>query len=196
MRILLIGGGSGGHITPLLAVAHELKLLHPGIELVGVCEKNAAFVHLYHEDQAIDRVLQVSAGKYRRYSGLSLKEKLTDIKTPVLNVRDAGRTLIGYRQARRLLKELKPDAMLIKGGFVAVPIGLAASRLGIPFITHDSDSIPGLANRIVSKWASLHATGMPAELYAYAKDKIVYTGVPVSQNFKYINDSVRADYRS
>ena len=138
----------------------------------------------------------MSAGKYRRYSGLTFKERVTDIKTPLLNVRDARRTLKGYKQARKLLKELKPDVMLIKGGFIGVPMGLAASQLGVPFLTHDSDSIPGLANRIVSRWAILHATGMPAELYSYPKEKTIYTGIPVSDEYKRVTSANRAAYRA
>ncbi|MDQ3064778.1 MAG: UDP-N-acetylglucosamine--N-acetylmuramyl-(pentapeptide) pyrophosphoryl-undecaprenol N-acetylglucosamine transferase, partial [bacterium] len=195
MKILLIGGGSGGHITPLLAVAHELRVLQPDIELIGVCEKNANFVHLYEEDSSIDKVIQISAGKYRRYSGISITERLSDVKTPLLNIRDAGRTIKGYREALRALKQLKPDAMLIKGGFVGVPMGLAASKLGVPYLTHDSDSVPGLANKLVARWASLHATGMPIELYDYPKSKSVFTGIPVSTHYKRVSSQDRRQFR-
>jgi UDP-N-acetylglucosamine--N-acetylmuramyl-(pentapeptide) pyrophosphoryl-undecaprenol N-acetylglucosamine transferase len=195
MKILLIGGGSGGHITPLLAVARELKALRPGIELIGVCEKSAAFAHLFDESEYIDEVRQVSAGKYRRYAGLKWYERWFDIKTLVLNVRDIYRTLMGYRQAKRLLSELKPDSLLIKGGFVAVPVGKAAAKLNIPYLTHDSDSTPGLANRLISNRAALHATGMPADLYSYPKEKIVYTGIPVSGKYKKLTSSRKATYR-
>lgn len=195
MKVVLIGGGSGGHITPLLAVARELKTLKSGIEIVGVCETGSAFVDLYKNCADIDEVHQVPAGKYRRYGGRSLLRRATDVETLVLNGRDVFRTVRGYRQARRLLKKLKPDIMLVKGGFVGVPLGLAAARLKLPFITHDSDSVPGLANRIISRWAGLHATGMPADLYDYPKDKTVYTGVPVSAEFELVDDKQRASYR-
>jgi UDP-N-acetylglucosamine--N-acetylmuramyl-(pentapeptide) pyrophosphoryl-undecaprenol N-acetylglucosamine transferase len=195
MRILLIGGGSGGHITPLLAVAHELKQLDDSLELIGVCEKGCKFVGLFENDANIARVIQVSAGKYRRYAGLKWYQRWFDIKTLLLNVRDVGRTLKGKRQARKLLKELRPDILLIKGGFVAVPMGLAAGSLGIPYITHDSDSTPGLANRLISKKAAIHATGMPAELYSYPKDRTVYTGIPLSDKFQHVTAAMRDDYR-
>lgn len=135
------------------------------------------------------------AGKYRRYGGLKWYQRWFDIKTLLLNVRDVFRTGAGYIEARRLLKELKPDIMLIKGGFVAVPVGLAAARLKIPFITHDSDAIPGLANRIVGRWAKVHATGVPKELYSYPPEKTVYTGIPVSDAFVKVTPSLRARYR-
>lgn len=150
---------------------------------------------MFENDRNIDRLVQISAGKYRRYAGLKWYQRWFDFKTMALNVRDLGRLLKGKKEARKLLKEVQPDILLIKGGFVGVPMGLAAARLGIPYITHDSDSIPGLANRLISKKAAVHATGMPAEMYAYPKDKTVYTGIPVSDKFQELTDTLRADYR-
>lgn len=195
MKILLIGGGSGGHITPLLAVARELKTLHPHIELHGVCERGSKFAHLYEDSSLIQDVHQIPAGKYRRYAGLSLLQRVTDMKTVVLNGRDVFRTVRGYRQALKLLKKARPDGLIIKGGFVAVPVGLAAAKLKIPFITHDSDSTPGLANKIISRWATVHATGMPTELYSYPPQKTVYTGIPVSPKFVPVDNVLRQTYR-
>lgn len=193
---MLIGGGSGGHITPLLAVAHELKAIDPNIELVAVCEKNSKFAELYEQDSNISAYFEVSAGKYRRYGGQPFLEKITDVKTLVLNGRDVFRTLKGYNSAKSLLKKQRPDVILVKGGFVAVPMGLAAARLKIPFITHDSDSTPGLANRIISRWASWHATGMPAELYSYPSSKTTFTGIPVSSEFTEVDEAKQDDYKS
>ena len=190
-----MGGGSGGHITPLLAVARELKRLDSGITLVGVCETNAKFVNLFHDEPAIDSVYQVRAGKYRRYAGLSRLQRLMDVPTFARNIRDVARVCKGYAQARKLLKSQKPDGILIKGGFVGVPVGLAAAHLNIPFITHDSDSVSGLANRIISKWARKHATGMPKEFYDYPLESMVYTGVPIGRDFVEVTTEVRDQYR-
>lgn len=150
---------------------------------------------MYLDEPAINKVYKVRAGKYRRYSGLKWYQRLFDIKTFLLNIRDVFRTMMGYVESRRLIRELEPDIMLVKGGFVAVPMGLAASRSDVPFITHDSDSTPGLANRIISRWATVHATGMPKELYSYPGDKTVYTGIPVSAEFKKVTPSLRTGYR-
>jgi UDP-N-acetylglucosamine--N-acetylmuramyl-(pentapeptide) pyrophosphoryl-undecaprenol N-acetylglucosamine transferase len=195
MKILLTGGGSGGHITPLRAVAKELKQQTPEVIVWAVCEKNAKFAQLLTDEPAIDAVYQVAAGKYRRYSGLSRLQKMLDVPTLARNVRDLGRVCKGYVQARRLLKRLRPDGILIKGGFVGVPIGLAAAHLHIPFITHDSDTIPGLANRLIARWAYKHATGMPAEFYDYPPEQTVYTGVPVAAEFIPVTTKLQAQYR-
>ncbi len=150
---------------------------------------------LFDKEPAIDQVHQVRAGKFRRYSGMKLRHKITDIKTIGKNVRDSAYVLAGYRQAHKLIKDLKPDGVFIKGGYVGVPVGLAAARLKVPIITHDSDSTPGLANRIIARWATVHATGMPAEYYDYPKDKTVFIGIPVTSDFKIVNDKERTQYR-
>lgn len=178
-----------------MAVARELKKIRSDVKLVAVCERNAKFVDLYHSEPAIDEVRQISAGKYRRYSGLTARQKLSDISTMAHNVRDIGRTARGYFESKKLLSELKPAAMLIKGGFVAVPMGRAAASMGIQYITHDSDSVPGLANRLIAKKAALHATGMPIELYKYPKDRTVYTGIPMSDDYQPVTPSHLLKYR-
>ncbi len=114
----------------------------------------------------------------------------------LLNTRDLSRTVRGFRQAKKMLKELQPDGIVIKGGFVGVPVGLAAASLKIPFITHDSDSVPGLANRIVARWAHKHATGMPAEFYTYPTDKTIFTGIPVTNQFVPVTSDLMAEYRT
>jgi len=139
--------------------------------------------------------MQISAGKYRRYAGLKWYERMFDIKTFLLNLRDIFRTLRGFYQAIKLLKKTKPDALLIKGGFVAVPMGLAAALLHIPYVTHDSDTTPGLANRLIGRWAACHATGMPTDLYNYPKEKTVFTGIPVSERFEPVDTALRLEYR-
>ncbi len=89
-------------------------------------------------------------------------------------------------QAVWLLISNRPNAIFIKGGFVGVPIGLAAAILRIPYITHDSDTMPGLANRIIGRWAKMHATGMPVEFYPYKKAKTRFTGIPISDDFRFV----------
>jgi UDP-N-acetylglucosamine--N-acetylmuramyl-(pentapeptide) pyrophosphoryl-undecaprenol N-acetylglucosamine transferase len=195
MKILLVGGGTGGHITPNLAVAHELKRLHPDCTITYVLEKKAKFGHLLADQTDIDDVAFISAGKFRRYNGQSLLAHLLDVKTNLLNVRDVFRTWVGLFEAWMLLRRERPDIILIKGGFVSVPIGFAASRMKIPFITHDSDSIPGLANRLIARWASYHATGMPAEFYTYPPAKTKFVGVPLAAQYQLVSAEDQANFR-
>jgi len=157
--------------------------LRPRAEIVYVGQTGDSLLDVPEQDKNIDRVLSVRAGKFRRYHGEGLKQ-LFDFKTLFLNLRDAVWVVVGLWQSFWLLKKERPDIIFIKGGFVGVPVGLAAAMLGIPYVTHDSDAIPGLANRIVARWAKAHAVALPKEVYTnYPQDKVVTVGVPVSHNF-------------
>lgn len=111
----------------------------------------------------------------------------------VKNIRDAIWALIGIVQSYRLLKQLQPDVIFVKGGFVGVPVGLAAAMLKIPFVTHDSDALPGLANRIIARWARVHAVALPKEVYTYPPEKTEVVGVPLAHHYKpFSENEVRA----
>lgn len=128
-------------------------------------------------------VRRIHAGKFRRYHRVAVWRQLADIPTLARNVRDVFVTLIGFVQSVWLLTRFRPDVVFTKGGFVCVPLGLAAKLFGIPLVIHDSDAHPGLANRILSRWATSIATGSPIEHYPYPKEKTHYVGIPVDAAF-------------
>jgi UDP-N-acetylglucosamine--N-acetylmuramyl-(pentapeptide) pyrophosphoryl-undecaprenol N-acetylglucosamine transferase len=165
-----------------LAVAEALKQQQPDIRLIFVIGKGDGLADIPRQHPAIDQVVSVRAGKWRRYHGEGWRQ-LLDVKTVLKNIRDAWYVAVGLVQSWRLLRRFKPAGLFIKGGFVAVPVGLAAGWLGIPYVTHDSDAIPGLANRLIAKRAVKHAVAMPLEAYNYPKEKTVRVGVPVDQAF-------------
>lgn len=195
MIILLVGGGSGGHVSPLLAVAHELKQSDIDNRLVYVGEKNGKFVKLAINSESFDEIKTVRAGKFRRYHGENWLKRILDVKTLFLNIRDFFFMIIGTFQSIRIVHKVKPDVAFIKGGFVGVPVGLACVLTRTKFITHDSDTVPGLANRIVSKWASWHAVGMPVEYYDYDKSTTSFTGIPIETGFKPVTEDDLKKYR-
>ena len=190
----MTGGGSGGHITPILAVAHELKELVPEAQVLYIGQKGDSFASIVAEHSVIDDVYSVQAGKFRRYHGEGLKQ-LLDFRTLGLNLRDGLRVVAGFWQSFWLLGRIKPDAVFCKGGFIGVPVGLAAALRRIPFVTHDSDAIPGLANRIIGRWAACHAVALPVEGYPYPKAKTVNVGVPVSGNHEPVTPALQARYK-
>ena len=183
-KYLLSGGGTGGHITPILAVAHEIKRLDPKAHIIYVGERGGKFANLTEGQETIDEVRTVSAGKFRRYHGQSWLSRLLDIPTNLLNIRDILLIILGTLQSIYLLRKLRPEVVFLKGGFVGVPVGLAAALWKIPYVTHDSDALPGLANRIVSRWATYHATGMPAAFYSYPEVRTRHVGVLVSESYQ------------
>ena len=100
------------------------------------------------------------------------------------NIRDAIWVVVGFFQSFRLLRRVKPDVIFIKGGFIGVPVGLSAALLRLPYVTHDSDALPGLANRIVAPWAKKHTVALPKEVYSYPADKTVTVGVPLAHQYR------------
>jgi len=178
----------------LLAVAQKLKATDPTIEVIYVGERGSKFASMTKGQAVFDRQYKVFAGKFRRYHGESWLTRLFDVKTNLRNFRDIFFVLFGIIESWLLLQKLQPDVILLKGGFVGVPIGLAA-RGRFPIVTHDSDALPGLANRLVSRWAVYHATGMPASYYKYPKDKIKYVGVIVTEAYQNVTKELMKQYR-
>ena len=135
-RIILTGGGTAGHVTPNIALLPRLKELGYDIHYIGSYEgiekKLIEEMHIPYYG--------ISSGKLRRYFDLK-------------NFSDPFKVLKGYAEARRLMKKLKPDIVFSKGGFVAVPVVMAANRAHIPVICHESDMTPGLANKLTAPFS-------------------------------------------
>lgn len=162
MKIALCGGGTLGHVIPALAVGEELRKRGCEVFFIGSKdEKERSFV----EAKGIS-FYSVSSGKLRRY--FSLK-----------NFSDIFRIFWGYHRALGILSDEKPQVLFSKGGFVSVPIALAAATLGIPIITHESDASLGLANKIICKFAKVLCIGQESAYVKLKKGKTVVTGNPI-----------------
>ncbi len=161
-HIVLTGGGTAGHVTPNIALIPRLKELGYQISYIGSYEGI--------EKKLIEELgipyYGISSGKLRRYFDLK-------------NFSDPFRVLKGFRQARKLLKELKPDVVFSKGGFVTVPVVIAAKKCGIPAIIHESDMTPGLANKLCLSSAAKICCNFPETVNSLPKDKAVLTGTPI-----------------
>ena len=168
MKILLTGGGTGGHLIPLLAVVSELEKLGEEKEIAkpeflllspdGEFNQNIS-------DAGI-KIKTIKAGKLRRYFSL---ENVTDIfKIPV-----------GIIQSLYHIHKFKPDAVFSKGGFASIPPVVAASILRIPIITHESDIAPGFANKIIARLSSKVLVSFSATEKYFNKSKVILTGNPV-----------------
>lgn len=162
-RIILTGGGTAGHVTPNLALVPSLKMQGWDIEYIG--SKNGIEKELVEKAKLTYHAIET--GKLRRY--LSIE-----------NLKDPFKVIKGYRQAYKLLKQLKPNVVFSKGGYVTVPVVLAAKRLKIPVISHESDMTPGLANKIAMRSAKTICVNFE-ETLKYVGKKGVYTGTPIRE---------------
>ena len=160
--IILTGGGTAGHVTPNLALLPSLKEEGYDIHYIGSYNgierkliENAGIP--YHG---------ISSGKLRRYFDLK-------------NFSDPFRVVKGYFEALKLMKKYKPDVVFSKGGFVAVPVVLAAKHYRVPTIIHESDMTPGLANKLCIPSAKKICCNFPETLKYLPEDKAVLSGSPI-----------------
>ncbi len=128
-------------------------------------------------------VQTITAGKFRRYSHLTLLQHLTIASVVFGNIRDTFKIVIGFFQSIGIILQFKPDVLFAKGGFVCLPLGMAAKVLRVPIVVHDSDTRPGLTNSILGRWAAAIATGSPLENYRYPLAISRYVGVPIAAEF-------------
>lgn len=161
-RIILTGGGTAGHVTPNLALLPELQRRGYTIQYIG--SKTGIERDLI--TQAGIPYHGISSGKLRRYFSLR-------------NFSDPFRVLAGFSQAMHILKTEKPDVIFSKGGFVAVPVVLAAKQLHIPTIIHESDMTPGLANKLCISSARKVCCNFPETLDYLPAEKAVLSGSPI-----------------
>lgn len=169
-KIIMTGGGTAGHVTPNIALMPALKEAGYEIEYIG--SYNGMEKELIEKEGI--KYYGIASGKLRRYF---------DWK----NFSDPFRVLHGYFQARRLLRKLKPDVVFSKGGFVSVPVVLAAKAKHIPAIIHESDMTPGLANKIAMKGATKVCCNFPETVKYLPADKAVLSGSPIRQELLHGN---------
>lgn len=163
-KIVLTGGGTAGHVTPNMALIPALK--EAGYEIAYIGSHNGIERKLI-EEMGIE-YHPISSGKLRRYFDLK-------------NFSDPFKVIKGYTQASKLIKKLKPDVVFSKGGFVTVPVVLAAKRRKVPAIIHESDMTPGLANKLCIPSAYKICANFPETLNHLPEGKAVVTGTPIRQ---------------
>ncbi|HLB51211.1 MAG TPA: undecaprenyldiphospho-muramoylpentapeptide beta-N-acetylglucosaminyltransferase [Patescibacteria group bacterium] len=168
MRIVLTGGGSGGHTFPLIAVAQALRAKDPSVELfyIGVRGQLFAQTQKAFETEKIP-ARYIFAGKLRRYASFS---HITDLffKMPISMIQSLWHVLW-----------LMPDAVFSKGGYGSVPVVIAARLYRIPVLTHESDARPGWANRIIGKISTRVAVSYPTARDYFLAENVVMTGNPI-----------------
>ncbi len=195
MKILAVGGGSGGHVTPVAAVITELKSQSPGSEIRYWCDnKYGSEAKMTMREQHSDvQIRTVVAGKFRRFHAIPIWTQLANFRSIVLpNTIDVFKIGIGTIQSLCRLVWWRPDVIFAKGGFVCLPVGIAAHILRIPLVIHDSDTHPGLTSRVLSRWAVSIGTGAPLENYNYPASKAHFVGIPVSKQLVVLGVSQRA----
>jgi len=157
-RILFVGGGSIGHIAPALAVWETLRKHHPDAEAHFVC------AHRPEEERYLSQA----------------NVEFTGLAAPKIGWGFPWKFWMAWRHAGRILSQYVPDIVFSKGGFVSMPVCLAARRRNIPIIVHESDAVMGRANRLLARWAMQVCRGFPGTERECPRS--VYTGNPVRES--------------
>lgn len=163
-KIILTGGGSGGHVTPNLALIPRLRKLRYDILYIG---SRGGIEETLIKEESIPYV-GISSGKLRRYFDL---KNFTD---PFLVIR-------GYFETLGVIRRFRPDVIFSKGGFVSVPVVYAAKRYRVPVILHESDLSPGLANKLSIPVSDIVCCDFPETLKYLPQKKRILTGPPIRE---------------
>ena len=163
-KIIMTGGGTAGHVTPNLALVPELK--KKGFEIKYIGSKDGIEKEIIGD--ANIPYYEISSGKLRRYF---------DFK----NFSDPFKVMKGILEAKKILKKEKPDVIFSKGGFVAVPVVIAASMKKIPVVSHESDLTPGLANKLSAPFCNKLCVTFKESLNYIKDNKGVLTGTPIRE---------------
>ena len=226
MKVLVVGGGSGGHITPAVAVVREILAINSRARMefwtdrkyyrnvlkLTVLGKNGGDLNM--------RVRKVMSGKFRRYAGWKFSDyfklwRVTLVDLVFKNILGFFGFFAGVLQSffRFLMMKERPDVVFLKGGFVGLPVGLVARAFKIPYVIHESDATPGLANRLLMRRAKVVAMGAKFDVVREVsktaeggaletveepipgRENWVWTGTPIGEEFRKVSDSRRESLR-
>lgn len=162
--IVLTGGGTAGHVTPNLALLPYLKKHFQNIHYIGSINGI--------EKQIIKNYQDIN---YHEISTVKLIRSLT-----LKNLLIPFKLIKSIKESYKILKQINPDVIFSKGGFVSVPVCIAGSLLKIPIVAHESDYSMGLANKLVYKKCSKMCFSFK-NTYEKYKDKGIYTGSPINE---------------
>ncbi|MBQ3119750.1 MAG: undecaprenyldiphospho-muramoylpentapeptide beta-N-acetylglucosaminyltransferase [Peptococcaceae bacterium] len=167
MRIILTGGGTGGHIYPALAVAERLQALHPDCEILYV-----------GTDRGLEKDIVPKRNlPFRTIHAEGLPRKLT----PAL-LKAVKKSADGCLEARKIVKSFQPDVVIGTGGYVCGPVVLAAKLQGVPTMIHEQNAFPGITNKLLARFANCIMVNFEeSKKYFVHKERIKVTGLPVRQ---------------
>lgn len=172
MRILMTGGGTAGHINPALTIAAALEKQYPGCEILFVGAEGRMETRLVPAAGYTIQTMKVSG----------FQRKLTP-KALLHNAQTAWRTVTASSKADRIIREFAPDIAIGTGGYVCGPILRQAAKRGVPVVVHESNALPGVTVKMLSKWATVCVPEESAKAHLPAQARVVVTGNPLPADF-------------
>lgn len=164
MRIIVSGGGTGGHIYPAITLVQAIRERVPEAEFLYVGAKNGLEADIVPKEGLPFEAIELQ----------SFARRIT-----LSNLKTIGKAMTGVVKASRIVKRFRPDVAIGTGGYVCGPILFAASMLHVPIVVQEQNVLPGVTNRILSKFATKIAVGAETAAKHFPASKVVYTGNPI-----------------
>lgn len=178
MKVMLTGGGTGGHIYPAIAIADKIKQRQPSADILFV-----------GTERGLESQIVPKNGYPIRY----IPARGFDRRRPLKNLKTLRDWIIGSQAALQLINEFRPDMVIGTGGYVSAPLVRAAQRKGIPTYIHEQNAAPGLTNRLLASQVTKLFLAYDDAVAAFSKippERIIVTGNPVRQEFVNASASV------
>ncbi|GAE33857.1 undecaprenyldiphospho-muramoylpentapeptide beta-N-acetylglucosaminyltransferase [Halalkalibacter akibai] len=172
MRVIVSGGGTGGHIYPALSLINEIKRKH----------KNAEILYIGTEKGLEADIVPRAGIPFETIHISGFQRKLS-----VENVKTIARFITGTQKAKKIIKNFKPDVVIGTGGYVCGPVVYAASKLKIPTVIHEQNSVPGLTNKFLSKYVDKVAICFEEARSFFPNKKVVFTGNPRASDVMHVD---------
>ncbi|WP_425446987.1 undecaprenyldiphospho-muramoylpentapeptide beta-N-acetylglucosaminyltransferase [Dethiothermospora halolimnae] len=168
MKFLISGGGTGGHIYPALSIAHRIKKDYPDADILYIGTEKSMEADIVPKEGFQFKTIRVK--------GFTRKISMDTLKT-------AKELLLGLNDARKIIKKYSPNIVIGTGGYVCGPLVLMASLKGVPTLIHEQNALPGVTNRILSRFVD-QVAGSFDESKKYFKDnsKVTITGNPIRES--------------
>ncbi len=163
MRVVVSGGGTGGHIYPALSLIKEIQKNHVDAEILYIGTEKGLEADIVPREGIPFKTIHITG----------FKRKLS-----IENIKTVTRFLVGVKRAKKLINDFKPDVVIGTGGYVCGPVVYAAAKLNIPTVIHEQNSVPGLTNKFLSKYVDRIAICFDEAKQFFPESKVVFTGNP------------------
>lgn len=177
MKVIMVAGGTGGHIYPALAIINKIKEQEP----------NSEFLYIGTTDRMEKDIIPKNNIPFKgiEMKGLDRKNIFGNIKVLKMFLKAVG-------EAKKIIKEFQPDIVIGAGGYITAPVLYAAHKLKVPILIHEQNSIPGVSNKFIGKFANKICVSLPNSLNLFPKDKVVYTGNPRSEEIMKVEKKLKS----
>ena len=179
MRVVISAGGTGGHIYPAIAIINKIKQEEP----------NSEFLYIGTSDRMEKDLIPELGIKYEEINVSGLKRKLT-----LENVKVLYQFMKAREKCKKVIKEFDPDVVIGAGGYVTGPVIWAGKKLGKKTFIHEQNSVVGLSNKYLTKYADKVGVSFPSTLDVFPKEKVVLTGNPCSEKALKMKKANKEDY--